>query len=81
MIGGPCTRVEEVLPCKELLPFGGRYNVGFEDVRRVCLPALRHRLLLNFEAQAENIPADAVLAQVLHEVREKAADAAGAARA
>ena len=59
---------------------GGRYNVGFEDVRRVYLPALRHRLLLNFEAQAENIPADAVLAQVLNEVREKAADAAGAAR-
>jgi MoxR-like ATPase len=49
-------------------------------VRRVCLPALRHRTLLNFEAQAANIPADAVLAQVLHEVRERAADAAGAAR-
>ena len=58
----------------------GRYNVSFEDVRRVYLPALRHRILLNFEAQAENIPPDAVLQQVLKEVRERA-DLPAAARA
>jgi MoxR-like ATPase len=46
----------------------GRYNVSFEDVRRVYLPALRHRILLNFEAQAENISPDTVLAQVLQDV-------------
>src|SRR5437899_4931994 len=50
----------------------GRYNVSFEDIRRVYLPALRHRILLNFEAQAENIPSDQVLAQILNEVKEKA---------
>jgi MoxR-like ATPase len=49
----------------------GRYNVSFEDIRRAYLPALRHRVLLNFEAQAENIPADAVLGEVLKEVKEK----------
>ncbi len=43
----------------------GRYNVSFEDIRRVYLPALRHRILLNFEAQAENIPPDAVLGEIL----------------
>src|SRR5205085_2013532 len=53
----------------------GRYNVSFEDIRRVYLPALRHRVLLNFEAQAENIPSDTVLAQILNDVQEKAADA------
>jgi MoxR-like ATPase len=52
----------------------GRYNVSFEDIRRVYLPALRHRVLLNFEAQAENIPSDTVLAQILNEVAEKAPD-------
>ena len=31
----------------------GRYNVSFEDVRRVFLPAMRHRVILNFEAEAE----------------------------
>jgi MoxR-like ATPase len=49
----------------------GRYNVSFEDIRQAYLPALRHRVLLNFEAQAENIPADQVLMQVLKEVKEK----------
>jgi MoxR-like ATPase len=52
----------------------GRYNVSFEDIRRVYLPALRHRVLLNFEAQAENIPPDTVLAQILNEVKEKPAE-------
>jgi MoxR-like ATPase len=56
----------------------GRYNVSFEDVRKVYLPALRHRILLNFEAQAENVPSDAVLQQVLKEVKEKEAGAAAA---
>jgi MoxR-like ATPase len=52
----------------------GRYNVSFEDIRRVYMPALRHRILLNFEAQAENIPSDTVLASILNEVSEKASD-------
>src|SRR3954447_26673425 len=50
----------------------GRYNVSFEDIRRVYLPALRHRVILNFEAQAENIPSDQVLAGILNDVKEKA---------
>jgi len=53
----------------------GRYNVSFEDVRSVYLPALRHRILLNFEAQAESIPSDQVLTQVLKEVKEKGTEA------
>jgi MoxR-like ATPase len=43
----------------------GRYNVSFEDVQRVTLPALRHRVLLNFEAQAEDIPTDQVLQEIV----------------
>jgi MoxR-like ATPase len=58
----------------------GRYNVSFDDIRRAYLPALRHRILLNFEAQAENIPSDQVLVQILKEVKEKGAEMAGAAR-
>jgi MoxR-like ATPase len=48
----------------------GRYNVSFEDVRKIYLPSLRHRILLNFEAQAENMPTDTILAQILNEVTE-----------
>ena len=46
----------------------GRYNVSFEDLRRVILPALRHRLVLNVEAQLQNVSADSILTQLLEEV-------------
>jgi MoxR-like ATPase len=49
----------------------GRFNVSFEDVRKVFFPSMRHRVLLNFEAQAENMSADTILAQILNEVKEK----------
>jgi MoxR-like ATPase len=45
-----------------------RYNVAFDDIREAALPALRHRLILNFEAQAEGIATDEVIAQVLEHV-------------
>jgi len=50
----------------------GRYNVSFEDVRRTFLPAMRHRVILNFEAQAENVSPDQVLLDILESVPEKA---------
>ena len=50
----------------------GRYNVSFEDMRRVYLPALRHRVILNFEAQAEGIDTDRVLLEILEKLPEKA---------
>ncbi len=45
----------------------GRYNVSFADVVRGALPVLRHRVLLNFEGEAENISPD----DVIHEIIEK----------
>ena len=50
----------------------GRYNVSFDDVRRVYLPALRHRIIVNFEAQAESIESDPILLELLEKVPEKA---------
>jgi MoxR-like ATPase len=49
----------------------GRYNVSYEDIRRVYVPSLRHRVLLNFEAQAEGIESDSVLLDILEKVPEK----------
>jgi MoxR-like ATPase len=46
-----------------------RYNVAYDDLRRVALPALRHRLVLNVEAQLQSVDADTILQQVLEEVR------------
>jgi len=43
----------------------GRYNVSFDDIKKAALPALRHRLLLNFEGEAEGLSTDFVLNDVL----------------
>jgi len=53
----------------------GRYNVSFEDVRRSFLPAMRHRVILNFEAQAEGLDTDHVLLEILEKLPEKGEDA------
>ena len=49
----------------------GRFNVSFEDIRRVYLPAMRHRVVPNFEAQAEGVTSDQVLLEILDQVPEK----------
>lgn len=45
--------------------FDGRFAPGVEDVQAAALPSLRHRVLLNFEGEAEGIKMDDVLATVL----------------
>jgi MoxR-like ATPase len=67
-----------VLAAKVRALLDGRYNVSFEDLRRVYLPGLRHRVLLNFEAQAEGVDPDDVLLKVLESVPEKAEERAAA---
>ena len=67
-----------VLAAKVRALLDGRYNISFEDLRRVYLPALRHRVLLNFEAQAEGIDPDEVLLKILDSVPEKAEPASAA---
>jgi len=42
-----------------------RYHVSFSDIEASVLPALRHRILLNFEGQAEGVTTDEVLKQIL----------------
>ena len=43
----------------------GRYNVAFEDVQSVALPALRHRIILNFEGEGEGIQTDEIIQNAL----------------
>jgi len=57
-----------ILAGKIIALLDGRYNVAFDDIRRAALPALRHRLILNFEAQAEGVTSDTVIGTVLQEV-------------
>jgi MoxR-like ATPase len=49
-----------------------RYHVSRDDLRAVASPALRHRLILNFEGQAEGVQPDAVITNILDNVEEPA---------
>jgi MoxR-like ATPase len=46
----------------------GRFNVSFDDIEAVAAPTLRHRLIPNFEAEAEGVTTDHIIAQVLRDV-------------
>jgi MoxR-like ATPase len=48
----------------------GRYNVSCEDVRAVAPAVLRHRVLLNFQAEAEKVDSDQVIKQLIEAVPE-----------
>jgi MoxR-like ATPase len=59
-----------ILAGKVAALLAGRYNVALEDVRAVAPAALRHRLILTYEAEADGITPDAVIAAVLDAVPE-----------
>jgi len=60
-----------LLAAKVLALRAGRANVAFEDVRRVTVPALRHRLILSFEGQAEGADPDGIIESVLAATAEE----------
>ena len=57
----------------------GRTNVAFDDVRSSTKPALRHRIIRNFEAEGEGVEPDAILDQLISEVPDEGAAALSAA--
>ena len=61
-----------ILAGKILALLDGRYNVAFADLKAAALPAMRHRVILNFEAQADGVTTDHVIRGVLEHVREEA---------
>jgi MoxR-like ATPase len=52
----------------------GRFNVSIDDVRAAALPALRHRVILNFEGEAEGITTEAVIRSILDNVAPPAVE-------
>lgn len=58
-----------ILAGKIMALLDGRLNVSFVDLKQAALPALRHRVILNFEAQAEGMSADDVVRQVVESVK------------
>jgi MoxR-like ATPase len=58
-----------VLTAKARALLSGRYNVSVSDIIAVAKPSLRHRIILNFEGEADAISADAILDEVIEAVK------------
>ncbi|MCC6528461.1 MAG: MoxR family ATPase [Polyangiaceae bacterium] len=59
-----------LLAAKILALFDGRFAPGVDDVKTCALPALRHRVLLNFEGEAEGVKTDDLIAKILQSLPE-----------
>lgn len=57
-----------ILGGKIIALLDGRFNVAFDDIRQAAVPALRHRVMLNFEAQADGISSDQVISEILKSI-------------
>ncbi len=55
---------------KAIAAMDGRFSIALEDVRRVAVPVLRHRISTNFQAQAEGMTSETVIARLLKEIPE-----------
>ena len=69
--GGPRAGQALILCAKCRAALAGRINVSCEDVRRVALPVLRHRVAPSFVAEAEGITPDMILQKLLEAVPER----------
>ena len=59
-----------VLGSKARALLGGRSHANFEDIRSLALPVLRHRVLINYKAEAEGVAVDDVVDRLLRAVKE-----------
>lgn len=69
--GSPRGMQAMILAGKIMSLLDGRYNVALRDIRTAAIPALRHRIILNFDGEAEGIAPDAIIANALEETPEE----------
>jgi MoxR-like ATPase len=48
----------------------GRFSIAIDDIRRIAVPVLRHRLSTNFQAQADGMTTDRIVEKLLRELPE-----------
>jgi MoxR-like ATPase len=77
---GPRAGQSLVLAAKARAALAGRPSVGVDDIRAVALPVLRHRVVINYNAQAAGESSDSIVERLLNDVpvRKGAAHAAAA---
>lgn len=67
---GPRAGQALILGAKARALLDGRFAAGFDDVRAMAYPVLRHRILPNFRAEAEGIAPDAIIGELLRATKE-----------
>jgi MoxR-like ATPase len=55
---------------KAIAALDGRFNVAVDDVKRIAIPVLRHRLSTNFQAQADNMTTEAIIERLVKDTPE-----------
>ncbi|MDZ7816809.1 MAG: MoxR family ATPase [Planctomycetota bacterium] len=67
---GPRAGQYLILGAKAIAAMEGRVAINFSDIRRMARPVLRHRLGLNFQAQAEGVKPDTIVSKLLEVIEE-----------
>lgn len=67
---GPRAGQNLIAGAKAMAAMDGRFSVDPSDIRRVAFPVLRHRIATNFQAQADGMDTDAIVARLLDDVAE-----------
>jgi len=70
---GPRAAQHLVLAAKARTILAGRFNVSADDVRAVARPVFRHRLFTNFNADAEGVTPEQIIAKLLETIPEPSA--------
>ncbi|MFA5859536.1 MAG: MoxR family ATPase [Elusimicrobiota bacterium] len=68
---GPRASQSLILSAKARAVLSGNYAVSTEDIDYVLLPVLRHRLILNFNAEAENVTVDTIVEKLKKEAKKQ----------
>ena len=55
---------------KALAALDGRFSVAIEDIKRITIPVLRHRVSTNFQAQAEGLTTENVIDRLVEAIPE-----------
>ena len=55
---------------KALAAMDGRFSVAIDDIKRIAIPVLRHRISTNFQAQAEGMTNEDIINRLLKEIKE-----------
>ncbi|MCA9045065.1 MAG: AAA family ATPase, partial [Planctomycetaceae bacterium] len=67
---GPRAGQYLIMGARSIAAMDGRPVVSFDDIRRVAIPVLRHRIAANFQAQAEGYDSDSIVKRLVEEVPE-----------